>query len=492
VGTGYFYYGWADDHIAVDSLDVENRIFKLKQSHFYSVRSSNAYKENILGFYVYNLLEEIDEPGEWYLDTSTGHLYVWPPDELSALNFEISLLEDPFISIENSKHVTISGLTFECARGMGVFIDNSTHCSIEESVFRNLGTVAVSCGLPLNESEIFINADGSPNMDGDFREFDIYHVAIDGCKIYNTGTGGVILKGGNRKNLSSGNNSVSNCEFFNFSRINTTYSPAVKIDGAGNHVRNCYIHHAPHQGISFQGNNHKIEYNHFYEVCTDAHDMGVIYTGRDPSSRGTLIRHNYFEQIGVGKDGSLCAVYIDDGSGGITIDGNIFNNAINPGPFNFGAVFIHGGKDNVCTNNLFMNCRIAFGITPWNNKKWHEYVNSPIVRERIFKHVDINAAIYREQYPELKYLGDTLSVRVNTASNNIFFKGTQPDNGREGFNLINNVKINEAPAIQNVVFKHNFESRYTPMINCINFKRIPFERIGIKRKLDVVVDVECH
>ena len=30
-------------------------------------------------FYVENVLEELDQPGEWCLDTESGTLYFWPP-----------------------------------------------------------------------------------------------------------------------------------------------------------------------------------------------------------------------------------------------------------------------------------------------------------------------------------------------------------------------------------------------------------------------------
>ena len=48
------------------------------------------------------------------------------------------------------------------------------------------------------------------------------------------------------------------------------------------------------------GNNHVIEHNHIYNVCTETQDAGVIYNGKDWTSRGTIIRNNLIENCGTG------------------------------------------------------------------------------------------------------------------------------------------------------------------------------------------------
>ena len=102
-----------------------------------------------------------------------------------------------------------------------------------------------------------------------------------------------------------------------------------------------------------------IERNLFARDCQEADDMGVLYTGRDPSARGTIIRRNFFTDIlPPNRDTKMCAIYVDDGSGGMTIAQNVFCRAGNPGPSElFGTVFFHGGHDNVgrrkCLHRLF-------------------------------------------------------------------------------------------------------------------------------------------
>ncbi|MCX7599274.1 MAG: LamG domain-containing protein, partial [Armatimonadetes bacterium] len=62
---GYFVYLWADDTLPVARLDPERREVRLGMRPAYGSVSPGAPCRFL------NLLEEIDEPGEWYLDRST-------------------------------------------------------------------------------------------------------------------------------------------------------------------------------------------------------------------------------------------------------------------------------------------------------------------------------------------------------------------------------------------------------------------------------------
>ncbi|NQT15387.1 MAG: hypothetical protein HQ582_21705, partial [Planctomycetes bacterium] len=70
---GYWFWDWADQRHAVESIDTERRTIAVKPPyHHYGYRKGQW-------FYAFNLLAELDEPGEWYLDRPNGILYFWPP-----------------------------------------------------------------------------------------------------------------------------------------------------------------------------------------------------------------------------------------------------------------------------------------------------------------------------------------------------------------------------------------------------------------------------
>ncbi|HEY6900135.1 MAG TPA: right-handed parallel beta-helix repeat-containing protein, partial [Puia sp.] len=283
---GFFSYGYSDDYMKVDKVDAANKTITLKDPAEYTVFSSsdesasnlkNAQKQR--GFYIYNLPEELDSPGEYYLDKTAGKLYVWPPEAPGTGDLVVSVLEDPLLIIKQAKGVTVKDIAFEYSRGMGLQLDNADNATITGCVFANLGTV----GLSSNSQTT--------------------HLTVSSCKIFNTGTGGMVINGGDRRSQTPAGNTVDNCEIYNYSRIDKTYSPGIFINGVGNHITHCYFHDAPDMAIVFYGNDQDISYNHFQRVVQDVTDAGAVYTGRDLSSTGNVVNYNFFDDI-TGKAGN--------------------------------------------------------------------------------------------------------------------------------------------------------------------------------------------
>ena len=72
---GKFSMGYNDDHLKVEKLDYKKSSFKIAQPHLYglttstpalidSTRRGDLAGLSVRGYYAYNLLEEIDEPGD--------------------------------------------------------------------------------------------------------------------------------------------------------------------------------------------------------------------------------------------------------------------------------------------------------------------------------------------------------------------------------------------------------------------------------------------
>ena len=66
------------------------------------------------------------------------------------------------------------------------------------------------------------------------------------------------------------------------------------------------------------------ELNNIHHIGMASDDCGAFYMGRNPSDRGTVIRHNYWHEIGSSMTHGSCAIYFDDGDGGQTVHGNVF------------------------------------------------------------------------------------------------------------------------------------------------------------------------
>ena len=65
-------YNWWNNIVPIKTIDREKQQITLAGDASYPIRPGDRY-------YVRNLLEELDAPGEWYLDRETWTLYFWPP-----------------------------------------------------------------------------------------------------------------------------------------------------------------------------------------------------------------------------------------------------------------------------------------------------------------------------------------------------------------------------------------------------------------------------
>ncbi|MDY7109599.1 MAG: right-handed parallel beta-helix repeat-containing protein [Planctomycetota bacterium] len=317
--VGYWQHDWADDSIAVSHIDAEKREIALAAPHQYGVASGKPY-------YAENLLEEIDAPGEYYIDRTAGILYFYPPKPLEGVSLALSRMHEPLVSLRDTSDIVIRDLIFQCARGDGAEIGGGVRVRFLGCTFRTLGNRAV-----------VINGGSEHN--------------IVSCDIYQTGEGGVVLAGGDRATLTPARHAAVNCHIHRYSRLGRTYRPAIRIRGVGQRAAHNKIHDAPHAAILFSGNDHLIEYNEIHDVLRLTGDGGAVYTGRDWSMRGTIIRYNHFHDLrGIGRWEN--AVYIDDMSGGVTILGNVFRDC-------HWGMLLGGGRDMVVANNVFVDCGLA-------------------------------------------------------------------------------------------------------------------------------------
>ena len=481
--SGFFRYGYADDAVKVAGIDFQNKTITTEQATMYGFGSGRAFNR----WYAYNLLEEIDQPGEYYIDRVQGILYFIPPEgKLNSI--ELSLLEEPLVAMENVSNVSFKAITFECARGIGIYIEKGKNNRIENCTIRNLGQVAVSVGkgiLPFNDLQHAGTGTPASRLLGSImahmydhttfnREAGTGHV-ISGCHIYNTGTGGVSLGGGDRLTLEKGNNRVENCRIHDFNRIDRSYKVGINIDGAGNVIRNCEIYNCPGCAILLHGNDHLIELNSIHHAVIDGDDMGAIYYGRDPSEYGNKVQNNFLHHIG-NEHGMIMAVYHDDGACGMEVTGNIFYKAGSR------TIMIGGGNDNIYRNNIFIDCPLAFHL----DDRLLGWAKSSLDKDGIFKKrlaaVNYRQAPYSTAYPKLSsYFEDNPGLpKRNFIDNNVFVNVKILHNGNPAWSYIGKCYISCGDPGFVDAGKMNFELNPSSEIFKIlpGFKAIPFSKIG--------------
>jgi len=458
---GYWSYDWANSYEQVASLDIAQRLVKTTTPHgLYGFRKSQR-------FYFLNVLEELDQPGEWFLDRKTGVLYFWPP-ESGALETVLSLLDQPLLKLKDVSHVTFRGLILEATRGNAVEIRGGVSNRIAGCLIRNAGNTGV------------VIEGGTGH-------------AVVSCDVSDTGDGGVSLTGGDRQTLTPGGHFVENCHFQRLGRWSKCYVPAVAMTGVGLRASHNLIQEHPHCAILYWGNDHLMEFNEIHHIALETGDVGAIYTGRDYTFRGNQIRHNFIHHTGGVGMGSM-GVYMDDCVSGTEVFGNIFYKV-------HWAMFIGGGRDHRVANNLFVDCDPAVradGRGLDQSPVWHNMVDHTM-RQRL---AEVPLALYRQRYPAMKSLDRYYGPPEGPAITGGAFKGVPPDDNVIERNVcvgkwlevgwhatgttlrLEGNLTNAAPSLASLPNDQSpaksFALRKDSPAWALGFQRIPVEEIGLR------------
>ena len=389
---GYWYWDWSEEYQKVAKIDTVSKTIEiLEPFHNY------GYKDS-LRYFGLNLFCEIDQPGEWYLDRTTGFLYWFPPEGIVPDKAEVCLtnFSKPFmIEIKECSNIILQGLTFSESRGSAVLISGGNNCLVSGCRIERFG------------------------RDGIHIENGTRH-GISGCLLQNLGHGGIKIKGGDRKTLTPSGHFVENTVVENFSLFKRTYEPAVHADGCGMHFSNNRFRYSSSSAMRLEGNDFLVEYNEVANVVNESDDQGGIDIFYNPSYRGIVIRYNHWIDITGGTRHGAAGVRLDDMISGVEIFGNIFENC---GARDFGGVQIHGGKDNRVENNLFFNSFAAVRFSPWSEERWLSALERPEIKKKLYEDVDILFPLYQEKYPELKDLRS--DPNKNTVENNLILNCKQ-------------------------------------------------------------------
>jgi hypothetical protein len=440
---GYWFWDWSDSFEKVLSIDTDKRIIELAPPyHNYGYRNGQRY-------YALNILAELDQPGEWYLDRQKGLLYFLPPAPINDGKAVLSMLRNLFV-LKDCSYVTIRNLVLEATRSTAVTMSGGTSNTVAGCTIRNTGSWAANI------------SGGSKN-------------SVLSCDIYNTAEGGVSLSGGDRKILTPAGHRAENNYIHHFGRIYRTYRPAVSVNGVGNIVSHNLIHDGPHNAIQLGGNNHVIEFNEIYHVCFETGDVGAFYMGRDWTARGTIIRYNYFHDIkGPGLYGAM-AVYLDDAASGISIVDNVFYRAGR-------AAFIGGGRDNLVENNIFVDCESSVHVDA-RGMGWMKYHVEPggTLPERL-KAVPYKQPPWSKRYPRLVNILDDSPGEPsgNIVRRNISFGGKWLDVEKKAMPLIKfeDNLVDKDPHFVDAGHE-DFRLKPDSPAFALGFKQIPTEKIGL-------------
>jgi len=365
---------WTESHLPIMAIDFEKRIIMFRKRSVFKLDPGDLY-------YVENVFETLDAPGEWYLDRETGKLYYYPKNGEDINSVEaIAPVLPQVITIKGDgqnkqfmQSIVFEGLTFShtewyfpdgfdkgdekvnvwpppkaevggfAQAAVGVpgaikaeFLRNSifTNCS-----FINIGNYAVELGRGCHGNKITY------------------------CELQNLGAGGIKIGEtsirSNPEEITSGNE-VSDCNIANGGLI---FHSAIGIwigQSPSNKLIHNHIHDFYYTGISIGwtwgyskalATNNLVEYNHVHHIGIKSNgdgpilsDMGGIYTLG--LHTGSKILNNLWHDIQGLRYGGW-GIYFDEGTTGILAENNLVYRTTH------GGFHQHYGKDNIVRNNIF-------------------------------------------------------------------------------------------------------------------------------------------
>ena len=377
---GLWKHPWADAHASAH-VEPGTANIRLSKPPRYGLSAGSP-------FYVYDLPEELDEPGEYYIEPSSGVAYVWLPPVEPRSELQLSLLAGPLVLMEDAHHVTWRNVVFECSGGELVVIRGGSHNQLVGCTLRGAGGNAISIS-------------GTEN-------------GVECSTIADCGAGGVVIVGGERANLVPGRNYLRDSIVRRVGRIWWTRKPAVELAGCGNEAFHNLIVDAPHTGIKFSGNNHWIHANEITRVCLQTADAGAIYAGRNWSFRGNRITNNFVHHVQSGLAGGVHGIYLDDTLPGTEVGSNILFAIQDAG------IFCGAGRDNHLHNNIIARCGVAHFNGDYPRARINNRPGDPWnVLERMRDNgVDPLSQTWAAAYPELARIpGDWQALLAGTWRN---------------------------------------------------------------------------
>jgi len=429
-------------------------------------------------FFLENVREALDSPGEWFLDRVTGILTYWPVNPKFNKTPTVLSCVDRLIELRSNSNeppvqfVGFEGLSFECtdftrqrqdwyhSDDSAIWFRAAQHCRVKNCSFTNLGGSGIVMAGNCTDNKIL------------------------SCKFGYLGAGAVTINGnpGNQHlaiaepGKPAEHNTVAGNTIHNTGLIFKHGNPICLNSAENNTISHNTIRDHPRQGIVLTekcGGN-VIEYNELRHNCLETGDSGGIYT-YDTNKLPTpnIIRGNLVVDcrgMCTTQEGKIVTptytwgIYIDgESSNWIVQDNVVIGNVL-------GGVFINGGHNNVIENNILLNglqAQIAYS----------DYAQHGV--DNVFKH---NIVMWGDPKVNLLWSRDWIKdTKHIDADNNLYWNAGKAipelvDLQKAG--LDNNSKIAN-PLFMNPA-KEDFRLRPTSPALQLGIKSIDLTKVGAK------------
>lgn len=379
---------WVEERMPIQSLNEEQRLIVSDRRSVFALRDDVQVK--YAEYYIDNVFEALDAPGEWYLDRVEGMLYYLPHDHETLDNTELYAprlaqlirLEGRPECGEFIEDVRFEGISFAYADWYLPDGGDPELSSETEGMDRLQLAGSPQAGYHLPGALSLRGARrcafiGCRAFSVGFYAFDFREGCADnrihGCEIADTGGGGIKLSGGaygSPAALQSGRHKFTENHIHRGGLVFPSAVGIVIRHAFDNDVTDNHIHHYAYTGIScgwvwgyapHVSRDNRIEYNEIHDIgASGLNDMSGIYLlGVQP---GTVVRGNIVYRV-YQKNYGGWGIYLDEGSSHILVENNV--------AYDTGSETLHlnSGRENIIRNNIFAFGQ--FGGFRHSNRKEH-------------------------------------------------------------------------------------------------------------------------
>ena len=318
---GNVFEGWEYGYYNIKEFNLKNRTMTSKTGSSYGATVSGNSPTGHNDYYLFNAIEALDAPGEWYLDYKTGDLYIYRTENFNESEIAYSSTSTiDAISLSYAKNVILNGLSIDMTSGYGIEARNCEGVVVQGCTVTNTGKEGIYLNTNTHCAVIYN---------------DVFHTTSSMISVSNASSS---------RTLTPDLNVVQN---------NYCHDPQESKQG-GINVGGCrtIVSHNDLVDcrISFSNSTECIvEYNEIRGGSKYESDAGMIYLN-GYYHLGNHIRHNYLHDWGTPGNG----VYFDDLSSNNYAYYNIMDSTEKVHEKATGFCYTSTGHYNVFYGNIFV------------------------------------------------------------------------------------------------------------------------------------------
>ena len=235
---GYWNFDWADNYVAA-KVNTKEKSYTIDTEHSHILYELT----NGARYYVFNLLQELDVPGEYYIDRKRRLLYMYPPvPKIADSEIVVSTIEN-LVRADHLTDTSFVDIHWSTSRGTGLNFSSPARVKVVGGSISNVGGA---------EALLLENA----------TDCHVQNVTISDCDC-----GGINVTGGNRQTLTASKTTISHNYINFFAKWKRTYMAGILFDGCGHIVSNNVVANAPHTGITGRCNDCVFSNNNLHDLC---------------------------------------------------------------------------------------------------------------------------------------------------------------------------------------------------------------------------------